>query len=74
MQTKEGVTVKRTLNLDRPPPLTPDQKARLEALEAMPDDQIDYSDAPYLPNAVWVRASDRGRLRKREKSYAKLFA
>ena len=24
----------------------------------MPDEQIDYSDAPYLPNAVWMKAAE----------------
>jgi uncharacterized protein (DUF4415 family) len=38
------------------PALTSEQKARLEALTAMPDEAIDYSDAPYLPDAVWVKA------------------
>ncbi|MDR2188897.1 MAG: BrnA antitoxin family protein [Azonexus sp.] len=50
-------TVKRTLDLTKPPPpLTAEQKARLEALDALSDDQIDYSDIPSKPDAVWVKA------------------
>lgn len=51
-------TVKRTLDLNNPPPLTDEQKTRLTALAAMPDDQIDTSDAPFRPDAVWVKAVD----------------
>ena len=51
-------TVKLTLNLNNPPPLTDDQKARLIALAALPDDQIDTGDAPFKPNAAWVKAVD----------------
>jgi uncharacterized protein (DUF4415 family) len=58
MLTKEKNIVKRTLDLNNPPELSTEQKARLDALAAMPDEQIDYSDAPYLPNAVWTKASE----------------
>jgi uncharacterized protein (DUF4415 family) len=34
------------LDLDNLPPLTESQKAELAALAALPDDQIDFSDAP----------------------------
>ncbi len=51
-------TVKLTLDLINPPPLTDEQKARLTALTAMPDEGIDYSDAPYLSDAVWMKAAD----------------
>jgi uncharacterized protein (DUF4415 family) len=47
-----------TLDPNNPPPLTDEQKARLAALEAMPDEEIDYSDAPYRPDAVWMKAAD----------------
>lgn len=50
--------VKLTLDLNNPPPLTAEQKARLEAIAAMPDDQIDTSDMPFNPGAVWVKAVD----------------
>ena len=36
--------------------LTPQQRAELEALEAMPDDQIDYSDIPEMTEAEWSKA------------------
>jgi uncharacterized protein (DUF4415 family) len=49
--------MKRTLDLRNPPPLTDEQKARLDAVAAMPDEQIDYSDSPYLPEAAWMRAA-----------------
>jgi uncharacterized protein (DUF4415 family) len=50
--------VKRTLDLTNPPVLSEEQKARLGALAAMPDDRIDTSDAPFKPDAVWVKAVD----------------
>ena len=51
-------TVKLTLDFNNPPPLTPNERAELEAIAAMPDDQIDTSDAPFRPDAVWVKAVD----------------
>jgi uncharacterized protein (DUF4415 family) len=51
-------TVKLTLDPKNPPPLTEEQKVRLAALAALPDDQIDTSDAPFRPDAVWVKAVD----------------
>ena len=57
MPTKKSNTVKRTLDLKKPPLLGAEQKARLDAVAAMPDEQIDYSDAPYLPDAVWMKAT-----------------
>ena len=50
--------VKLTLDLANPPPLTNEQKARLAALSTLPDDQIDTSDAPFRPDAIWVKAAD----------------
>ncbi len=49
-------TVTLTLDLTNPPVITDEQKARLVALAAMPDDQIDTSDAPFRPDAIWVKA------------------
>lgn len=49
-------TVRLTLDLNKPLVVTDEQKTRLAALAAMPDDQIDYSDAPPLPDAVWAKA------------------
>jgi uncharacterized protein (DUF4415 family) len=57
MPTKESSIVKRTLDLGKPPRLSAEQKARLDAVAAIPDDQIDYSDAPSLPDAVWMKAA-----------------
>src|SRR6218665_2029789 len=57
MPTKESNIVKRTVALKTPPPLTAGQKARLDAVAAMPDAQIDDSDAPFLPDAVWTKAA-----------------
>ena len=51
-------TVKRTLDLNNPPPLGEEQKVRLAALAALTDHQIDTSDAPFRPEAVWVKAVD----------------
>ena len=57
MPTKDSNIVKRTLDLNKPPRLSAGQKARLDAVAAMPDEQIDYSDAPSLPNVVWMKAA-----------------
>ncbi len=54
---RKNNTVKLTLDPNNPPALTDEQKARLIALEAMPDEDIDYSDAPYRPDAVWMKAA-----------------
>jgi len=58
MPKKPTDTVKLTLDAHNLPPLTGAQKARLSALAAMPDDQIDYSDAPFRPDAIWKKAVD----------------
>ena len=55
MPAKENNIVQRTLDLTQPPQLSEAQQARLAALAAMPDEQIDYSDAPSLPDAVWAK-------------------
>lgn len=57
MPTKESNIVKRTLDLKLRPVLSDAQKARLDAVAAMPDERIDYSDAPSLPDAVWMKAA-----------------
>lgn len=57
MQTKKINIVKRTLDLKLRPVLSDAQKARLDAVAAMPDERIDYSDAPSLPDAVWMKAA-----------------
>jgi len=58
MPTKEKNIVKRTLDLKLRPVLSDAQKARLDAVAAMPDERIDYSDAPGLPDAVWMKAAE----------------
>lgn len=58
MQANESNTVKRTLNLKLKPALSDAQKARLDAVAAMPNDRIDYTDAPYLPDASWVKVAE----------------
>jgi uncharacterized protein (DUF4415 family) len=58
MRKSNDTTIKRTLDLGKPPVLGAAQKARLKALADMPDDQIDYSDAPHLANAAWTRVAD----------------
>jgi uncharacterized protein (DUF4415 family) len=64
MPTKESNIVKRTLDLNKPPILSAEQKARLNAVALMPDEQIDYSDAPGLPDAVWMTAAESPRSKR----------
>lgn len=45
-----------TINAADLPPLTAEQKSRLEALAARPDDEIDYSEIPPLSDAFWDNA------------------
>ncbi|MDR2875774.1 MAG: BrnA antitoxin family protein [Methylobacillus sp.] len=56
MRKNASNIVKLTLDPNKPPPLTEEERAELAAIAAMPDEQIDYSDAPHLPDAVWVKA------------------
>lgn len=58
MPKKEKSTAKLTLNLKNPPSLTDDQKARLSKLSSVSDDAIDYSDAPHLNDALWVKSAE----------------
>lgn len=51
-------TVKLTLDINNPPVLTAEQQARLAAIAAMPDEQIDYRDAPSLPEDGWMKAAE----------------
>jgi len=57
MSKNASNTVRLTLDPKNLPPLTAQQRAELEVVAAMPDEAIDYSDAPYLPNAVWTKAA-----------------
>jgi len=45
-----------SIDLDNPPPLTVEQKQRLNALAAKPDSEIDYSDIPPLTEEFWKNA------------------
>ena len=49
-------TVRYEVDLNNLPPLTEAQKAEIETLAAMPDDQIDTSDIPELGEAFWKNA------------------
>lgn len=49
--------IRHEIDLNNPPKLTTEQKARLDALAAMPDELIDYSDAPPLDDAFWQKAA-----------------
>jgi hypothetical protein len=49
-------TVKFKLDPENPPPLTAEQHERLNAIAAMPDSEIDYSDIPRQTTVVqWTR-------------------
>lgn len=50
--------MKRTLKLKLPPNITVAQKARLDAVAAMADERIDYSDAPFPPDSIWVKTGE----------------
>ena len=49
--------VRYKVDLNNLPPLTEKQEAELKALAEMPDSEIDYSDAPELPDAFWYLAN-----------------
>ncbi len=51
-----GKIVRYEIDLNNPPPLTDEQKARLDALAAMPDSEIDFSDIPPLTEDFWKNA------------------
>jgi uncharacterized protein (DUF4415 family) len=51
-----GKIVRYSIDPANPPPLTPEQKAELEALAARPDSEIDYSDIPPLDEKFWQNA------------------
>ena len=54
MKKKDTVTFE--FDPEKPKPLTAAQRAELEALAALPDDQIDTSDIPPLSNRFWKSA------------------
>lgn len=59
MPKKEGTIVRRFLDPKKPPKPTEEQLARMRRLADMPDELIDYSDAPPAPDdVVWLKAAD----------------
>jgi len=56
MPKKKDDIVRLTLDPHNLPALTEEQKARLDAIAAMPYENIDYSDAPSIPNPIWKKA------------------
>ena len=63
MKKKDADTVRFQLDPDNLPPLTEAQQAELDALQAMLDSGIDYSDSPALTEDFW-RNGQRGRFYK----------
>ena len=57
MAKKQSNIVKQTLDLSHMPQPSAEQKARMDAIAGMPEDHIDYTDAPHLPDAVWLKAA-----------------
>ena len=57
MSKSASNTVKLTLDPNNLPPLTVQERAQLRTVANMPDEAIDYSDAPYLPDAIWSKAA-----------------
>jgi uncharacterized protein (DUF4415 family) len=53
----KATTVKFSIDLNNPAPLPDEDRLSLAGLAALSDEQIDYSDAPVRPDAVWRRAS-----------------
>ena len=49
-------TVTYKVDLNKPPVLSEEQKARLEALDKRPDSEIDFSDIPELDESFWKNA------------------
>jgi len=48
--------VRKKIDLQNLPPLTDEQRMRLDALAKMPDSEIDYSDIPALGDDFWKNA------------------
>lgn len=57
MAKKQSNIVKQTLDLSHMPQPSAEQKVRMDAIAGMPEDHIDYTDAPHLPDAVWLKAA-----------------
>ncbi len=55
---KNGSNIVRSaIDPDKPPPMSDEQRAELESLSTMPDELIDYSDIPPLPDEFWKNAA-----------------
>ena len=54
--SKKTNIIRHSIDLANPPALTRKQKAELEALQAMPDEAIDYSDIPALTEEAWEQS------------------
>lgn len=65
MRKKDAETVRFQLDPANLLPLNEAQKAELDALKAMPDSSIDYSDAPALADD-FGRSAQRGRFARRK--------
>ena len=50
---KQTKTVKYSLDVESPPELTAEQQAELDALAAMPDENINYDDIPQTTDEAW---------------------
>lgn len=54
--SKKTNIVRHTLDTDNPPALTKQQRAELENLKAMSDEDIDCSDIPEITEEAWQNA------------------
>ncbi|WP_371420244.1 hypothetical protein [Tardiphaga sp.] len=63
MKKKDADTVRFQLVPADLPPLTETQRVELDALQAMPDSDINYSYAPALSDVFW-QSAQRGRFCK----------
>jgi uncharacterized protein (DUF4415 family) len=54
MQANDENMVRSSLDVDHSPALTAEQRAEIEALKAMPDEAIDYSDTPPIGDTFWL--------------------
>ena len=60
--------IRRVVDLNNPPPLSEEQRARLKALAERPESEIDYSDIPPLTEKFWQNAVRNPFLRPRKAS------
>ena len=66
MSKSANDTVKLTLDPKTLPPLTKQERAQLKAVAAIPDENIDYSDAPSHPDTVWMKTAAQLPLTKKQ--------